>query len=446
MNFYQIERFVAFGLSALVIILIAVYVALVLPRVRPRLGVALTFAGAAALWAGSWAATDRVSVGLTVSSAALIAAHYGWAWGRMGARRLVGRASVRVKASRANAATPLTPAALDDDGTPWGPALASSAPPGGHHSTLGRYIIEREIGRGSMGAVYLAVDPHLGQSVALKTMALSQEFEGEALAEARNRFFREAQTAGRLRHPDIVTILDTGEDQDLAYIAMEYLTGQDLQAFSHQGRLLPVSTVLHIVARVADALAYAHSQGVVHRDIKPANVMVDMASDSIKVMDFGIAHVSDALRTRTGMVLGTPSFMSPEQLAGGRLDGRSDIYSLGVMLFQLLTGRLPHQAESMARVMYLIANEPAPDLRSLRSDLPEALANVVALALEKQPETRYADGHQLAVDLREVAARAELHHQPKKAPLAVVNPPQAAQDFTATVTFFRADTGHNPKV
>lgn len=446
MNFYQIERFVAFGLSALVIILIAVYVALVLPRVRPRVGIALTFIGSAALWAGSWAATDRVAVGLTVSSAALIAAHYGWAWGRLGSRRLPGRVPVRTKASPISSAQPLTPDTSADDNTPWGSAAGLLLSPGGAQPTLGRYVIEREIGRGSMGAVYLANDPHSGQSVALKTMALSQEFEGEALAEARNRFFREAQTAGRLRHPDIVTILDTGEDQDLAYIAMEYLSGQDLQAFTQQGRLLPVPTVLHIVARVADALAYAHSQGVVHRDIKPANVMVDITTDSIKVMDFGIAHVSDALRTRTGMVLGTPSFMSPEQLAGGRLDGRSDIYSLGVMLFQLLTGRLPHQAESMARVMYLIANEPAPDLRTVRSDMPEALANVVALALEKQPETRYADGHQLAADLRQVAANPQLHKSPKRAPSGVVNPPQATQDFTATVTYIRPDPGHNPKV
>ncbi len=459
MNLYQIELGVSLGLSALVMLLIAVYVALVLPRLASRTAVLATSVSAVGLWGASWAATHMVSVGLMVCGAALISAHCGWTWGRRGARRPSARTSSRGTSPNASLPPRTSPARSVNDTTPWGSAVAPVARVTAHRSTVGRYKIEREIGRGSMGAVYLGLDHNLGQPVAIKTMALSQEFEGEALAEARSRFFREAETAGRLHHPDIVTIVDAGEDRDLAYIAMEYLRGQDLQAYAQPGRLLPVPKVLHIVARVADALAYAHSQGVVHRDVKPANVMVDLATDVVKVMDFGIAHVSDARRTRTGMVLGTPSFMSPEQMAGGRLDGRSDIYSLGVMLFQLLTGRLPHQAESMARVMYLIANEPAPDVRSVREELPEALANVVALALEKLPETRYADGHQLAADLREVEAwltpiKADWDlvdratgapYNPDQPDTNVATYPHGAPEFTATVTFMRSEPRHNLK-
>ena len=185
---------------------------------------------------------------------------------------------------------------------------------------------------------------------------------------------------------------------------------------------------------MAEALSYAHSQGVVHRDIKPANVMVDTEGSSVKVMDFGVARVDDASRTRTGIVLGTPSFMSPEQMSGRRTDGRSDLYSLGVMLFQLLTGTLPFEGGSMAELMRRIVNEPAPDVRGLRPELPQALADVVALALEKRPEVRYADGVQMAQDLRAVAAA-----------MLAPAPPQAVQEdaFEKTVTFARIEPRHN---
>jgi eukaryotic-like serine/threonine-protein kinase len=275
-------------------------------------------------------------------------------------------------------------------------------------TTLGRYRIERELGRGAMGAVYLGHDPQIGRSVAIKTMALTREFEGTQLAEARTRFFREAEVAGRLKHPDIVTIFDASEAQDLAFIAMEYLPGCDLLRYTLPGQLLPVPVVLRTIARVAQALAYAHMQGVVHRDIKPANVMIDLSTNVVKVTDFGIARITDACRTRTGMVLGTPSFMSPEQLAGRDVDGRSDLYALGVMLFQLLTGTLPHHSESMAQLMSQITNEKAPDVRTLRPELPEALSDVVALALEKRPELRYANGKQMADDLLEITKVVDL--------------------------------------
>ncbi|HZT55899.1 MAG TPA: serine/threonine-protein kinase [Burkholderiaceae bacterium] len=272
-------------------------------------------------------------------------------------------------------------------------------------STLGRYRIERELGRGSMGTVYLGRDPQTGRAVAIKTMALGREFEGAELAEARARFFREAEMAGRLRHPDIVTIFDASEDQGLAFIAMEFVGGHDLLRHTLPGRLLPVPLVLRTLARVAQALAYAHREGVVHRDVKPANVMIDPATGAVKVTDFGIARIADACRTRTGLVLGTPAFMSPEQMAGRRVDGRTDLYSLGVMLFQMLTGALPHASESMAGLMHSIVNDTAPDVRLLRPELPEALANVVALALEKRAALRYADGREMADDLLAVAQR-----------------------------------------
>jgi eukaryotic-like serine/threonine-protein kinase len=269
---------------------------------------------------------------------------------------------------------------------------------------LGRYQVEKELGKGAMGVVYLGKDPKIGRVVAIKTMALSQEFEGEELADARERFFREAETAGRLQHQNIVTIFDAGEEHDLAYIAMEFLKGKDLVDFCKDGALLPTPKVLSIVARVAEALAYAHKQNVVHRDIKPANIMYEFDSDTVKVTDFGIARITDSSKTKTGLVLGTPSFMSPEQIAGKKVDGRSDLYSLGVMLFQMLTGVLPFRGDSMAELMYKIANEEAPDIRIIRPDISERLANVVALSLAKRPETRYQDGDQFAADLKSVQA------------------------------------------
>jgi serine/threonine-protein kinase len=269
---------------------------------------------------------------------------------------------------------------------------------------LGRYQVEKELGKGAMGVVYQGKDPKIGRVVAIKTMALSQEFEGDELQDARERFFREAETAGRLQHPNIVTIYDAGEEHDLAYIAMEFLKGKDLVDYSKEGNLLSMQRVITIVERVAKALAYAHQNSVVHRDIKPANVMYEHSLDIVKVTDFGIARITDSSKTKTGLVLGTPSFMSPEQIAGKRVDGRSDLYSVGVMLFQMLAGVLPFRGDSMAELMYKIANEEAPDIRIIRAEIPQKLADVVAMSLSKRPETRYQDGEQFASDLRAVLA------------------------------------------
>ena len=300
---------------------------------------------------------------------------------------------------------------------------------------LGRYQVEKELGKGAMGIVYLGRDPKIGRVVAIKTMALSQEFEGGDLDDARERFFREAETAGRLQHQNIVTIFDAGEEHDLAYIAMEFIKGKDLSDIV-KDQLLPLDRTISIVARVAEALSYAHRQGVVHRDIKPANIMCDIASDTVKVTDFGIARITDSSKTKTGVILGTPSYMSPEQVAGEKIDGRSDLFSLGVMLYQLLTGELPFQADSIARLMYRIANEPAPDVRTIKPEIPKKLALIVAFALNKQAEARYQDGEKFAADLRAVSAelaRLPPGAVPRVEPIAPAPAPAASsQAFEKT--------------
>jgi serine/threonine-protein kinase len=265
---------------------------------------------------------------------------------------------------------------------------------------LGRYEIEKELGKGAMGVVYLGRDPKINRVVAIKTMALSQEFEADELVEVKERFFREAETAGRLNHANIVTMFDAGEEHDLAYIAMEFLKGKDLVPYAKAGNLMPLPRVMSIVARVADALSYAHENNVVHRDIKPANIMYEPDSDQVKVTDFGIARITDSSKTKTGMVLGTPSYMSPEQLAGKKIDGRSDLFSLGVMLYQMSCGKLPFEGDSMAQLMFRIANEPHPDIRSINPGLPDCLLAIIDKALTKDPDARYQTGAEFARDIR----------------------------------------------
>lgn len=265
---------------------------------------------------------------------------------------------------------------------------------------LGRYELEKELGKGAMGVVYQGRDPQINRVVAIKTMALAQEFDEDELADVKLRFFREAETAGRLNHPNIVTMYDAGEANDLAYIAMEFLQGRDLVAHAKPAALLPLPTVLSIIARVADALDYAHGQQVVHRDIKPANIMYEAASDQVKVTDFGIARITDSSRTKTGMVLGTPSYMSPEQLAGKKIDGRSDLFSLGVTLYQMSCGQLPFVGESLAQLMYKIANEAPIDILSIDPALPSSVVAVIDRALNKDVAERYQRGAEMAADLR----------------------------------------------
>lgn len=269
---------------------------------------------------------------------------------------------------------------------------------------LGRYEIESELGKGAMGVVYLGKDPKIGRVVAIKTMALTQEFEADELKEVMERFFREAETAGRLNHPNIVTMYDAGEEHDLAYIAMEFLKGKDLAIHTKLDNLLPVPKVLSIVSRVADALAYAHTLNVVHRDIKPANIMYDAASDAVKVTDFGIARITDSSKTKTGMVLGSPSYMSPEQLAGTKIEGASDLFSLGVSMYQLLCGKLPFYGDSMAQLMFRISSEPHIDIMTVRPELPSCVAYIINRALAKNVTERYRSGAEMADAIRKCAA------------------------------------------
>ena len=264
---------------------------------------------------------------------------------------------------------------------------------------LGRYRVLKELGRGAMGLVYLGKDPTIQRFVAIKTMRLDQiDHEGK-LQDVKARFFREAESTGRLSHPNIVTIYDAGEEHALGYIAMELIEGTPLKEWARKPNLMAVNEALLTVATVADALDYAHQQGVVHRDIKPANIM--LTKDRIvKVMDFGIAKMTSSGKTQTNIVLGTPTYMSPEQIAGKKVDGRSDIFSLGVVLFELLTGQLPFTADNLSAVLFSIAHQPHPAVLTLRPDLPPMVQEIVDRALQKELPHRYRRADEFASELR----------------------------------------------
>ena len=266
-------------------------------------------------------------------------------------------------------------------------------------STLGRYKVLRELGRGAMGVVYLGKDPTIQRFVAIKTMRLDDIDDQDKLQETKTRFFREAESTGRLSHPNIVTIFDAGEEHDLGYIAMELLQGKTLKEWARRPNLLPLGELIPILATAADAMDYAHQQGVIHRDIKPANIM--LTDDHIvKVMDFGIATMTSSSRTMTESVLGTPTYMSPEQIAGRKVDGRSDIFSLGVVMFELLTGSPPFTGDSVSAVLFAISNTPHPSLATLRPNLPPLVQNILDCTLQKDPVHRYRRAGDFARDLR----------------------------------------------
>jgi eukaryotic-like serine/threonine-protein kinase len=272
---------------------------------------------------------------------------------------------------------------------------------GAARPTLGRYEIEKELGRGAMGTVFLGKDPKINRFVAIKTLHLDGA-DPEMIAAVKERFFREAESAGRLNHPNIVTIHDAGEEQELGYIAMEVLDGKDLKEWCRKDTLLPVKQVLGIVADVAEALDYAHSQDVVHRDIKPANIMMQK-DGTVKVTDFGIARITTSSKTQTGVMLGTPSYMSPEQITSTKVDGRADIFSLGVVLFEMLTGEKPFQSDNAATLMFQIAKEPHPPILKVRPDLPAACEAIIDRALQKDAAQRYQRAMEMAQALRACA-------------------------------------------
>ncbi len=268
---------------------------------------------------------------------------------------------------------------------------------------LGRYVIEKRIGRGAMGAVYLAKDPRINRPVALKVIPIEKEFEDEELKEARLRFYREAESAGRLAHPNIITVFDAGEDKGLAYIAMEYVPGIPLKQFTDPKRLLAPKRALELCACTAEALDYAHNQGVIHRDIKPANLMYNPKEGSLKITDFGVARMTDNNSTKTGIVLGTPMYMSPEQLGAEDLQGHSDLFSLGVTLYELLAGEVPFKATNIAVLMTKITSEDPPPISHMRAGIPPSVDAVLAKALAKKPQDRFSCGAEMAIALRNCA-------------------------------------------
>ena len=274
-------------------------------------------------------------------------------------------------------------------------------PRSGVPTALGRYHIVKELGRGAMGVVYLGKDPTIQRFVAIKTMRLDELDNEDELKEFRDRFFREAESTGRLSHPNIVTVYDAGEQEGLAYIAMEYLEGTLLSCYCQKSTILPAKQSLQIVATVAEALDYAHGQGVVHRDVKPANIMI-LKQRLVKVMDFGIAKMASASKTQTSMILGTPRYMSPEQATGKDVDGRSDVFSLGIVLFELLSGERPFDAENMAALVMRIAKSPHPPLLKYRRDLPTRVQSILDRALQKEIPNRYRHAGDMAQDLRDV--------------------------------------------
>lgn len=270
--------------------------------------------------------------------------------------------------------------------------------------TLGRYEIEREIGRGAMGVVYLGKDPKIARTVAIKTLSY-QAFEDNELKDLKSRFFREAEAAGRLSHPSIVTVYDVGEEADLAFIAMDFAKGRPLSDFGKPGRLLPLATVLDIVARVADALDYAHRQKIIHRDIKPGNIIFNPDNGEIKITDFGIAKISDDSRTRTGNVMGSPLYMSPEQLKGQKVTGATDTYSLGITLYKLVCGETPYQGDTLANLTYQILNKRPKSVREFNPELPNGVVRLINKAIQREPDKRFLSAATMAEALRRQASR-----------------------------------------
>ena len=265
------------------------------------------------------------------------------------------------------------------------------------------FRLQQQLGRGATATVYRAADERTGAIVALKLLSLAEDWPDDLLDEAKLRLLREAEAAGSLAHPDIVEIREAGEHEGQVYLAMEYVEGVNLATHATEGRMLPPRLVCEMCARVADALYFAHQRGVIHRDIKPANIVFDQKNRRVRVMDFGVARLENSRATRTGVILGSPSYMAPEQLDARPVTPQSDLFSLGVSLFQLLTGMLPFRSDSIPGLMQKISAEPHPPLRVVRPDMPPALGAIIDRALEKEPEARYRNGAEMAQALRDCA-------------------------------------------
>ena len=272
--------------------------------------------------------------------------------------------------------------------------------------TVGRYEILEELGQGAMGIVYKARDPKINRLLAIKTIRFSDDFEEGRVRGVKSRFLKEAEIAGKLSHPSIISIYDAGEDYDLTYLAMEFLDGKDLRDYCTPKSLLPLRRVLQITGEVARALGYAHAQGVVHRDIKPANIML-LKNGEVKVTDFGIAKAMSSIETKSGVVLGTPSYMSPEQINGQQVDGRSDIFSLGVVFFELLTGKVPFSGKNMTNLLYQITQMEHLKVREMNPKVPKACEQIIDKALAKRPEDRFQKAADLVKYLKAVVKKID---------------------------------------
>jgi serine/threonine-protein kinase len=264
---------------------------------------------------------------------------------------------------------------------------------------LANYRIERRIGRGAAAQVFLAQDRRNGRWVALKLLELGSNPAAPEWHDALERFRREATVLHGLHHPGIVEVLDAGTSEQGAWMALEVVPGCDLSRYTHPSRLLPPPLVARTGARIAAALDHAHRHGVIHRDVKPANVMVDWATDTVKLGDFGLARTGEHTQTRSGVTLGSPDYMAPEQLAGATVGAAADVYGLGASLYELLAGRRPHQADNLGALLRAVASEPALDLAQVRPDLDPALSSVVMQSLAKDPAARPASADELAARL-----------------------------------------------
>src|SRR5438309_8213470 len=273
---------------------------------------------------------------------------------------------------------------------------------------LGRYEVVSELGKGAMGIVYLARDPVIGRMVAIKTIRVNAGSDEEDTQEFRERFVREAQTAGILSHPNIVTIHDIGEDTDsrTSFIAMEYIEGRNLKSLMVEKNRFSWDEVADLIAQIGEALDYAHRKGIIHRDVKPANIILT-TDGKVKITDFGIAKVASSNLTTTGQFLGTPNYMSPEQVSGAPVDGRSDIFSLGVVLYELLTGRKPFQGDNLTAISYKIVHEDFTPPAEFSTDIPPEFNPIVARAMAKDPWNRYQRGKDMALALYQLKAHLE---------------------------------------
>jgi tRNA A-37 threonylcarbamoyl transferase component Bud32 len=271
---------------------------------------------------------------------------------------------------------------------------------------IGKYKIIDVLGKGAMGIVYKGLDPDIDRKVAIKTVHFDKALHDRGESESLKRFIREAQAAGKLDHPNITTVYDVVKEKDVTYIVMQYVEGMSLQELLASQKKLSIDEINQLFVRVCSGLDYAHKKGIVHRDIKPANILIDKEMNPF-IVDFGVARVETSTLTQTGTAMGTPSYMSPEQVQGKKIDNRSDIFSLGVVLYEMLAGKRPFEAESVTTIIYKIINEEPPDVTSIRKDVPAGYEHIIHKSLAKNPNDRYKSCHELATDLAQISQKAQ---------------------------------------